>query len=1201
MQHPNDVQRRTELLQRLLPWLHNPSRLRGLINDQSWEELFWIGIEHHAIWSIVVGDILGGLEDVDRVESSQQSYFLYSLIFLDRPVCAPNSFPAIDIFVNGGVGFDGVVKFLTTATGYRQVESIKPDTKLVREAIRLRICAELKDEGPEIVVHRCKGLPETTILRSKTTATMLWLSGSDIFVAYPRLTFATKAVISHARITFDELASCERLREYRQLPALYGIKLTSYHEDGQMSCGNDETCPSVVRTTTDSRSFFTDYAMRTPKGGCPMPPPKFGVSWCLGSMDCDTTIKGAPFFVMPFDNETDSRTDNDIPPTLTSTLHMPVADLSQGQKRKRSNSSTRRISVGLRFLDIEAAVSDVDEESDDDGHSTDEISEDDDIEDDPALYVDIKTPPQQSDDDLRSIAARYEERARKERRADMEDADELAPSLFRAADVNAKPLYVFTVPPREAVRFLSFLFKIDSAEAAFSRSLASNTVYVETGIITELLKDLKAYEGKWKLSPSPRVLDVLDSIDSFQLGPEDEHVGRYRRLRHRGSNLEPGDIVFVTSPQSFLAIPRVAYGSDTKPSPQALFDKSRFVEHSGSLHIVQRNNLVVVDKGRLTYTVNGLQRVSWTDKRRRPMYKAGSVVPTDAELALFTAAKDTAMQRAPNLDPSCALQNGDRVVAVAGDNDGRTGRIVVVWSEMKQTTSGERKAVRYCVVQDESAASFQSESPGRSIKPAECFVSRIADVRPHIFSIPRPILVGDRVRVVDGETLLGRTAFVENLFAERVLEVRMTDTNEEFVLDLADVQVDFEVGEVVRLVRGQSAGAVGMIVSIVGDGNALFFPCDYARIRRILSSRSKLLEPLDEDISISVPLRDLRPHRDDWSTSMPKHLRDACQKIHTEWLEEMHTGKGYQGIEVMLCGRHQRKGAFGTVVGYTNLKASQTSPTFIEYWTNKRGKLSSAFRPDSSVVSLTIQFEGGSELTTTTMDHTVERHSQRPLWEYKLAKEFAGLSDVASKPLSQSVSTSSAALPAATHDIPVASIAADEVEGETSGDWLTRPEFVKKRLDVKIAGVRNTRWPKYASHRTRAHEGDSGYLHPFDKSLQAGSFSRGGLKIKIDGRTFSVGVPADTIRPCRTLPDLSRIDTAKCRVIVIGPDFSGSKAHIGQYAETMPGSALAPLVCVRFPQGYSRADATFPLGSLCRAINVRIEEDGIVADSTTFS
>jgi hypothetical protein len=166
---------------------------------------------------------------------------------------------------------------------------------------------------------------------------------------------------------------------------------------------------------------------------------------------------------------------------------------------------------------------------------------------------------------------------------------------------------------------------------------------------------------------------------------------------------------------------------------------------------------------------------------------------------------------------------------------------------------------------------------------------------------------------------------------------------------------------------------------------------------------------------------------------------------------------------------------------------------------------------------------------------------------------------------------------------------------------LLQPEFVNKRIDVKVVDVKaclNTHLRKINT-KTFAAEGKVGYLSPFPVPVNETKLNRDNLEVRLEPMSHPTMIPPGAIRPHRrTVPDPTTgldqcISAAVGRVIIIGPDVYGSRQRVGQYAETIPASIQhgSPVVEVRFPleSGGRPPNGTYHLECLCRSRNVALD------------
>ncbi|KAJ6449213.1 hypothetical protein C8R45DRAFT_947554 [Mycena sanguinolenta] len=858
----------------------------------------------------------------------------------------------------------------------------------------------------------------------------------------------------------------------------------------------------------------------------------------------------------------------------------------------KRNGKDKRVAFALRFFDLEAVGSDDESESD---FSDESEVFDEDNDHHPSLVPVREAAAEISDEEMRAIAAGYEKRAREERNSRRTQNDVSHPLCID--DIAASPIYLFLVPEHTEYAFMHFLFSTSSVKSAFTRKIGGGAVFVETEDANRVQRDLRSYSGSWRMYRPPRLLEILESVSALSLPPLIEHVGKYRRLRKPVLGLHVGDPVFVYSGDGFLAIPRVQYQSGAVDPIQALFDEPQYLKLANPRCYSRRNGLFILGDEVTVYRASGLQQVYWDEHRWLDVVYEESVELTDDELALYALADDDLMRYVPCQEPSSALLGGDRVVAVAGEHEGRTGRIVTVWSDKNNR--------RLAVVQDEKAFRETPLTAERKIKPADCFLIVISQLRLHILAGHGRIEIGDRVRVVSETSTGNASARVVSKFNDGWLEILWGGTEDKDVVHISQVHVDLNVGDIVKLVRGDMGGSVACAVYAIVQIHSQY-------LMHIVLSFAQFFQDNADNVSLRAPIRDLTPHADDWlPSSSPEQIYHA-RAVRNQWLDEMYMGKTYQGIEVMICGRHPKKGCFGTIYDYHHLPADGAATTYTAFWTDNRGKLQRDWKPNASLVMLAIALEMSDLHVMASMDCVVERSTQLSLWDFKLLRTFSEHMDHehamtdAIKP-SVSVASSSQStmnLDFATLKLPSSPIHLNNsttVDGEETGEWLTRAEFVSKRIDVKISDLKKTTGMRFLSNKAMKCKGQTGYMVPFAKPVCPSDFSRRGYKVQLDTLRAPVVFPADTIRPCREHNDHTTIDAVKCRVIIIGPDSEGSHAHIGQYGETVPfASGSGKVVRVRFSPSYSVQYADFQLVNLCRSRNVEVQGHGLIVSTTSF-
>ena len=112
---------------------------------------------------------------------------------------------------------------------------------------------------------------------------------------------------------------------------------------------------------------------------------------------------------------------------------------------------------------------------------------------------------------------------------------------------------------------------------------------------------------------------------------------------------------------------------------------------------------------------------------------------------------------------------------------------------------------------------------------------------------------------------------------------------------------------------------------------------------------------------------------DDWYADQHSGQESPRAEWHKEWLKEMYTGEGYMNLEVMIAFKHQRKGRFGTVIGYDMPQSPPGTCDFVEYRTDSDGNTMRTVRPYEGDMQVTLQLEMTAEKITLPIDRVVER------------------------------------------------------------------------------------------------------------------------------------------------------------------------------------------------------------------------------------
>ncbi|KAJ6485563.1 hypothetical protein C8R45DRAFT_276081 [Mycena sanguinolenta] len=865
-------------------------------------------------------------------------------------------------------------------------------------------------------------------------------------------------------------------------------------------------------------------------------------------------------------------------------------------KRRRTSGSTAKLLRGVhKFIHVEAGG--VRDDDEDDEYETDDGELDDgELDDgDMSAHPDILMANAPDDlEHLEAVARLYEERAREER-SQWAREEHIMPS----ADVLARgPVYAVGVPTGTELDLLAHLLGEDQhgrclargrgVNSAFTHALGSGRVYVELNDVACAREALAAYPGLWRQKQIPKRIPGMEAFLSLNLPSAAPYIGRFWRLTKRHGELLPGDLVFAHSERQFLGIPRVAYPQEPRPPPQALFDADKFKRLHEDVTLEERNGIHILNG--MVYLSSGLVECDWKGDNWRATVATAHAMPTEAEWALFAAANDANLESTPVFGPTCALQAGDRVVVVSGEHKSETGRVLAVFDREGAYKNGCKAVVRWAVI--------QTEDGGRMDDAADIMVP-VSRVLRHVLSTPRPIEVGARVTIVDGTRCRGQSGTLEGRTEHGACEVRLADGGREVVqVHLRDIQLELSIGDAVRIRRGPRAGTVGFVAGTLGRAETEFLPCDPGRSRRCLAAlqaRTGCVQSSSNDATYRVPVADLEPLDELAYAAAPGARPTRPNDVSKEVKAEMWTGKGYDGMEVQIVRRHGRKACFGTVVGYVEAVGPAPPYDSIEFKRDENGKLRRRWLKTDGGVKLRIQIEMGSEMVDATMDQVIHRFTGLPLWRHRLLEAIGGTgAGDEDKPVEQPRAPVAASPPPPTATV--------DVVGDTTGEWLTRPQLVGKRVDVRVENVKASRYRKAVTKRALLREGREGFLVPLLKPIVMRDL-RNGVWARLKPFSEHCPIPADALRPLRITSRGRSIADDKSRVIIIGPDVDGSLDRVGLYAETIPGG-VGP-VKVRFPLEWQGGSLKTPVGwfdlsSMCRAENQPLEFPEIRLDATDF-
>ncbi|KAJ7199086.1 hypothetical protein B0H12DRAFT_1081442 [Mycena haematopus] len=194
---------------------------------------------------------------------------------------------------------DGVIKYLHSATEYRTCREFTFEDEDINLTVILRIDPR-GEEDCEITVRLCNRAAQLLIF---------WMNGGSFFVAYPELTFASNALLSHLICPLKTRADSVHLRKLCQAFEAQSLRIIPYHSGISGRCGESSTCPASVRRTTDGQSFRCSHSRNTPYGPTKSRPDKLGVVWSFGSKDCVCSRGWTPTFFETFCSDDARRID----------------------------------------------------------------------------------------------------------------------------------------------------------------------------------------------------------------------------------------------------------------------------------------------------------------------------------------------------------------------------------------------------------------------------------------------------------------------------------------------------------------------------------------------------------------------------------------------------------------------------------------------------------------------------------------------------------------------------------------------------------------------------------------------------------------------------------------------------------------------------------------------------------------------------
>ncbi|KAF8130068.1 hypothetical protein K438DRAFT_1999528 [Mycena galopus ATCC 62051] len=389
------------------------------------------------------------------------------------------------------------------------------------------------------------------------------------------------------------------------------------------------------------------------------------------------------------------------------------------------------------------------------------------------------------------------------------------------------------------------------------------------------------------------------------------------------------DLVFVRD-WAFVGIPRVSYRTDDPNSPAPQFSEE-YPELAKCL--MRRSGGFMLEVGRvhLEWTASGLEEHSWesedifakTWSGHGSMYQTADANPTNTELAHFAACDWRGLTGVvhPRQDGTCTLQAGDPVVVVAGRHAHGQQDVDLSVEKDLERSSALSKSKSATALHVSLQGRFKIRNIPKFEKTTDVLFNEttivvpVACLRLHFSAIIRNVFIDDRVKVVSGNELWvsGRVEDIDG----NIITVRPRESEALLHVELRHINHDFQVGDLVKVVRGIDEGTVGFIIGFKIFGHIELFP---------VSGRPKQQDLEDGGNPVVVPtthiqflgvqtLADL-----DAQTELAKRL-NRMEVKRKEWKQDlMNTGRGYLGMEVQLVRKMAYTKQYGTVVGFTREK-----------------------------------------------------------------------------------------------------------------------------------------------------------------------------------------------------------------------------------------------------------------------------------------
>ncbi|KAJ6450239.1 hypothetical protein C8R47DRAFT_1230353 [Mycena vitilis] len=481
----------------------------------------------------------------------------------------------------------------------------------------------------------------------------------------------------------------------------------------------------------------------------------------------------------------------------------------------------------------------------------------------------------------------------------------------------------------------------------------------------------------------------------------------------------------------------------------------------------------------------------------------------------------------------------------------------------------------------------------------------------------REIHLGDIVRVRRAEHQ-GRCGFVVALFTGGSLELycgRSPDNSETPFDDQANTllvraaDVDFTddlSGTTTRTGQLQPASAA-LPLTIEG-------PLSHPIAQKILLDHAPNMVPpgsvlLAPEPSMQAILRQQGPHALPTGLTLRDHHQVEMQRWHNVnsvqereqrqkalQAELMHTGRRYEGFEVVVGTKHPMKGVWGTVV------ADHDSQKRVKRLEAKRLKQKEQWW-DQKDIMVTVQKDASLARFDVDVKFLYHRETGIELTKARVMG-VAGIRRILEQNERKREAQREVTPPYAPELLERVSDATggtwgrgEDPELESEGKWLYIDALANKRVDVELHGLQ--RLPGRISSTVLSLEGTSCYL------LLGAPVTDKDAKVQVFGcgkNNTKHMIAVKCIKPRRFNDEGIALTKCQTRVVIIGPDVTSDTSHRGRYGLTLPElpHGHGPQhVAVRL-EGDAERTYFFPDFALCFSKNAKIVAAHGVFDITQF-